>query len=191
MQLKWSRISQGYRSDLADVSDAIRQGTTLGALVAENLATFIKYHRGIERALEIMRAPEAMLRDVHVYYGLTGSGKTLAVTDRHRDDVFIWGDIGDWFDGYRGESVILCDDVVYIPGESGKDGTLAGAKLSWWLRFLDRYPMRLKVKGSSCHHNAKAIYLTTNQDPKMDWWLSETKPRSDAFWRRVNRIKHF
>lgn len=177
----------GYRSDLEDVTSLIRDGAPLAQIAAENLSTYIKYSRGIKSALAILRAPHSMERYVHILHGPTGTGKTRSVWERHGAEVFSFGDIKDWFDGYGGESVILCDEVTY----DAVTNTLNGLPIRWWNKFLDRYPMRLQVKGGSCLHQAKAIYLTTNQDPRRDWWTCLPLGESAAFWRRVTTIKPF
>lgn len=129
-----------------------------------------------------------MERYVHILHGNTGTGKTRSVWERHAvEDIFSFGDVDQWFDGYNGEKVILIDEVNYDPVTR----LLAGASLKWWNKFFDRYPMRLNVKHGSACHNAKAIYMTTNQDPKTEWWTSETKTASDPFWRRITSIKCF
>lgn len=129
-----------------------------------------------------------MGRYVHILHGKTESGKTRSVYDRHdSEDIFSFGDVNGWFDGYNEEPIILCDEATYDPVTN----ELMGQPLRWWLKFLDRYPMRLPVKGGSCAHKGKAIYLTTNQDPKREWWTTVTAMRANAFWRRITSIKEF
>ncbi len=153
-------------------------------LIGDNLSTYIKYSSGINRAYGALLLPEHGKRYVHVLHGDTGTGKTRGVYERHGDEVFAWGQVKDWFDGYNGEDVILCDDFTYDPVKR----TLGLHQIGWWLKFLDRYPMRLEVKGGSLRHQAKAIYITTNQNPRTQWWINETQKQQNAFWRRITRL---
>lgn len=78
-------------------------------------------------------------RDVSVDYiwGAAGSGKTSAVLDLYgRRDVFM-ADLGSAFpfDGYAGEPVLLLDDFR------------SSIVFNDLLRILDRYPLRLNIKG--------------------------------------------
>ena len=184
---RYAVVSSGYRSDLADVVDDIYAGSSLRELTFQHLPTFIRYHGGITRALGILRQPSATERFVHVIHGDPGTGKTRSVFDRHGyDNVFNWDGSG-WFDGYEGQDVILADEMEY----DVVTRQLASKPLSWWNKFLDRYPMRLQVKGGYVLHEAKAVYLTTNQDPKNDWWLGYPDNMINAFWRRIDTIKKF
>ncbi len=184
MQRRYLRVSRGFRSDLEDVTDAIRLGVQFRRLIEDNLDTYIKYSSGINRAYGALLLPQPQQRFVHVLHGDTGTGKTRGVYDRHGDEVFAWGQVKDWFDGYNGEEVILCDDFTYDPVRR----TLGPHQIGWWLKFLDRYPMRLEIKGGSVRHQAKSIYITTNQDPMRDWWINDIQKHVDAFWRRVTRV---
>lgn len=172
---------------MEDVNALLVSGASMKEIVSTHLSTYIRYSSGIEKALVHLRMPKAMERYVHILHGATGTGKTRSVYERHGEDVFSFGDVGDWFDGYNQEEVILIDEVNYDPVKN----LLMGCTLRWWNKFLDRHAMRLNVKHGSTTHSAKAIYLTTNEDPKRDWWTCVTAQKAAAFWRRVNTIKEF
>jgi hypothetical protein len=60
------------------------------------------------------------------------------------------------------------------------------------LRWLDRYPCIIEIKGSSVVLQAKKIWITSNVDPR-NWYLGEKKVNSDqidALMRRM-KIVHF
>jgi len=118
--------------------------------------------------------------DVRIYYGPPGTGKTRSVYDEFGLDDVYQKMVGKWWDGYKGEKVVIIDDfdpdncfeIVY----------------DFYLKLLDRYPMRIEYKGGSCQFRSKIIIFTSNVDPK-GWWSD--KENRGAFFRRVNTIKKF
>lgn len=53
---------------------------------------------------------------------------------------------------------------------------------------VDRYPLRVEVKGTTCNLAANHFFITTNYDPS-DWWTEEvTGSDRSAIFRRITRV---
>ncbi|KAF8784594.1 Replication-associated protein like [Argiope bruennichi] len=50
------------------------------------------------------------------------------------------------------------------------------------LRLLDRYPLKVPIKGGYAEFNSEIIYITSNQHWS-EWYPSI--PNKDALWRRI------
>ncbi len=93
----------------------------------------------------------------------------------HYDHVF-----GKWWDGYRGERIVILDD---FRGSS--------LSITHFKRLLDRYALRVEVKGASCPMAATHFFITTNLEPK-EWWAEELYAREEsAITRRITKVLYF
>lgn len=171
---------QGRRTDLEGVMESIQGGASMADLAEKHPAEFIKYSGGISRARFLLTSKRAKMEDrdveVSVFYGPAGSGKTRAVFDLHRGDLFKL-DAGNsvWFDGYEGESVLLIDDFY------------GWIKYGQLLNILDRYPLRLDVKGGHTWAQWTKVYITSNRHPE-SWYSQGMTP---ALERRLHNIRDF
>lgn len=173
----------GYRSDLTGAAEAISKGESLKSIATRDPVIFVKYHRGLT-ALSTILMPHkrTWMPTVICLWGPPGVGKTRSVYDEHGfDDVFEVSTPRSgsevWFDGYTGQPVILVDDFY---------GWL---KWSFLLKFCDRYPQQLPVKGGFTPNLAKFIYFTSNADPKTWYHYNNGTMLWSALERRFTEIK--
>jgi hypothetical protein len=123
--------------------------------------------------------------DVRVYVGDSGTGKSRAVYDEFGyDGVYsasLPGRVGGeaWFDDYAGERCVLLDDFT------GKEYSF-----SFLLRLLDRYPLRVPVKGSFVNFNSEVIIITTNVNIE-DWYPEVSAEQRRALRRRISSVRQF
>lgn len=82
-----------------------------------------------------------------------------------------------WWCGYLGNEHVVIDEFR---------GVIDVAHL---LRWLDRYPVLVEIKGSSVVLKAKTIWITSNLDPRL-WYPDIDQETLDALLRRLN-ITHF
>lgn len=117
---------------------------------------------------------------VIVYWGRTGAGKTRAVYDNlPTQDIIYPHPGGQWFDGYDGQPIVLFDDY------GGSE-----FKITYLLKLLDRYPMRVPVKGGFVSWTPTEIYITSNKDPRT--WYSNANPEHvAAMFRRFTNVVRF
>lgn len=139
----------GARSDLAAIKEAIDEGADEKEIAESHFKQWVRYRRSFSRYREIVRAKERNWKSqVWYIWGSTGSGKTRWVHEKE-PSVWIWG--GDrWFDGYAGHDAVLFDDFR------------GGFRYNYMLKLLDRYPMRVPIKGGFVNWQPKRIYITAN-----------------------------
>ncbi len=78
-----------------------------------------------------------------------------------------------WFDGYLGEPTLLIDD--FEPKEVG---------IRLMLRMLDKWPMRLEVKGGVVQPNWTKVIITNNLHPR-EWYPNANAAVVRAFLARL------
>lgn len=113
----------------------------------------------------------------HLYYGLTGCGKSRLATTLF-PAAYRKGS-GDWWDSYNGESEVILDDF--------DDDFMHIGDL---LRVVDRYPMRVPVKGSFVQLVATTFIITSNHLPH-EWYPKLESKRVDAVRRRIATVVTF
>jgi hypothetical protein len=182
----WGKpAKQGERTDIIMYTDAIKSGRTDYEILEEFPRELCKYPHHLQRVRSIMyrvRAHElyeqGVMRSAVVLYGEAGSGKTRWVLDRYgAENVYMLsfgtGTKGSvWFDEYRGEKVLLLDDFY------------GQVKFDFLLRLLDRYPIRVQVKGGTTYLCVERVYITSNS--KETYWYSTVPEMSRrALHRRI------
>lgn len=172
-------IGQGARSDLIQVQERIVSGATRNEIRDEYFKVYARYNRAIDSYINDLQQPRMWETQVIVYWGKTGKGKTRAVFNFvNVNDIYVHpGD--SWFDGYCGQPVALFDDF------NGSE-----FKLSYLLKLLDRYPMKVPIKGSFVNWIPKTIYITSNKDPDT-WYENAHQEQRNALFRRINTITKF
>jgi len=145
---------QGARTDLKSVCDIV-QTRGLAAAVADYPEVYVKFHSGIEKLNAFYRGiPRDQKPYVVWIYGPTGTGKTRMVYEQEKSSLWMSGKNLQWWDGYDNQDAVLFDD---FRGDF--------CTFHYLLRVLDRYPMRVEVKGSSREFNSKRIYITSCYPP--------------------------
>lgn len=172
---------QGERTDLKAVARAIALGGSRLSIAMARPAEFIKFHRGIEKMIN-MRDKEYRKKErevkVRVLIGPPGIGKTRSIYDKYPDcyRLCCMEKQAIWFDGYEGEKVLLIDDM-------DKDCIPYGMMLA----ICDRYPLRLPIKGDFTYAAWDRVYITSNKRVER-WWNGAN---CDAFNRRAKVINFF
>lgn len=156
--------SQGQRTDLLSLKSAIDSGRSLASIAddADSFARVLQYRRGLEWYSMSKIPKRSWKSQVWLFRGPTGTGKTKRVWDECKADgqePFVWPG-GDWFDGYKGQEIVLFDDFC---GE---------LRFRLLLRLLDRYPMQVPIKGGHVEWCPKKIYITSNLTPE-EWYAFE------------------
>lgn len=163
----------GKRSDLDQVYALVKEGKSLTEIADENPAAVIRYGAGIERLRRELDPPGAVVegREVYLCWGKPGCGKSYWVRRAVDNDKGARGNVGElwvrpsggggaWFDGYKGQPVALFDEFK---------GRASNTRLDHVLQWIDEYPARVEVKGSTTWFTAKWIWFTTNTHPR-DWY---------------------
>jgi len=122
--------------------------------------------------------PEPFPKQVFCYWGTTGTGKSRLAWESAGMDAFPKDPNTKFWDGYSGQSKIVIDEFR------------GAISISHILRWLDRYPVIVEVKGSSCVLCATEIYFTSNLDPRQ-WYPELDDETLSALMRRFTQITHF
>ena len=169
--------SQGHRTDLAELKLAINAGAGVSEISDKFFSQYLRYPRAIETMVLRNSTPRTWKTQVKVLWGPTGSGKTSAVHAEVELSNLYSHPGGQWFDGYEGQSDGLFDDF------GGSE-----FKLTYLLKLLDAYPMRVPVKGSFVQWVPKRIWITSNHHPE-EWYPNAKPMHVAALMRRIEEIK--
>lgn len=121
--------------------------------------------------------PTPMERNCRLYWGESGAGKTRRAYEEAGDDVYWKISSNKWWDGYDGQSNVIIDEF---------NGSIA---IEHILRWTDRYPVPLEVKGSYSSLKATNIWFTSNR-PLDDWFPDANPEQRAALRRRFTTIEH-
>jgi len=116
--------------------------------------------------------PLPMERRCYVFVGPTGTGKSRRAWDEATFDAYPKSPTSKFWDGYRGQENVVIDE---FRGQ---------IEISHILRWLDRYPVLVEVKGSSEVLSAKSIWITSNVHPE-NWYPTLDQPSVQALLRRL------
>lgn len=169
---------QGNRTDLESFRDTLKRkpnqsSSELAETHLEQLAKFPRLRNELRAAYLKDQTREFRHVEVHVRYGEAGTGKTRKP---YEEGAYVFDDYEHgWWDGYDGESVVLLDDFY------------GGIKWSFFLRLLDGYQLRLKIKGGFTYANWKTMYITSNKHPS-EWYA---KGMTKELERRITSITKF
>lgn len=165
--------------------DRIKVLAKSGELDAIPSDVYIRNYNALRRIATDNLQALAMEREVFVYWGRTGTGKSRKAWSEAGLDAYPKGMLflltldpnSKFWDGYRGHGHVVIDEFR---------GSIS---ISHVLRWFDRYPVIVEVKGSSVCFTATSIWITSNLDPRL-WYPDADEETRDALLRRLN-ITHF
>lgn len=147
---------QGKRSDLADAYEIIKEGGSIVDIAEFSPAVAIRYGRGCETLISHLDEPRRWQTQGIVYWGVSGGGKSHKAWSENPDAYD--KDDTKWWTGYNGQDVVIWDD--FDPTQ---------IRLSFLLKLLDKYPMRVETKGGYVQMKATKVIFTSNFDP-VTWY---------------------
>jgi len=121
--------------------------------------------------------PVAIQRRVHVYWGATGTGKSRRAWDEAGLSAYPKDPRSKFWCGYRGHEHVVLDEFR------------GGIDIGHMLRWLDRYPVLVEIKGGAVVLKAGVIWITSNIHPN-EWYPDLDEETKAALLRRLN-IVHF
>lgn len=173
-------IGQGRRTDLEKIKEQIDSGATMESLWDSNFSLMLQYRKGFAeyidlRSSKLVREPPR----VFVFYGTTGTGKTRRAHACIPESTWVYPGKG-WFDGYHGQRVAIFDEF---------DGSCV--TFAFWKQLVDRYNIRVPIKGGYVSWRPEIIIFTSNIPPT-GWWRDERERlplgHREQFDRRVERV---
>lgn len=170
---------QGTRTDLAAVVAAIKSGKRGREFADEFGECIIRYSRGINVLRLLYSEPRTWQPEVSVLYGETGTGKTRRAWEELCEKEAFFYPGGGWFDGYEGHRNVIFDDF------GGSE-----FKITYLLKLLDRYPMKVPIKCGFVEWVPKRIVITSNYPPE-EWYPNAKDKHKEALARRINTRERF
>jgi len=140
----------------------------------------VKFKKGYDTLREEIQPSSREMPDVYWYWGATGTGKSRACHEQY-PDAFWYTEYGSgqWWDGYRGQSAVILDD---IRPES--------FQYRFLLRLFDRYPLRVGIKGSTIPFTSNVIVVTAPKPPE-EFFENYINEDIGQLTRRLKEVKQF
>lgn len=136
---------------------------------------FIHHYRSLRTISADYAKPVATERTVTVYWGPTGVGKSRKVWELAGYDAYPKCPNSKFWDGYRNHKNVVIDEF------RGR------IDISHVLRWFDRYPVLVEIKGSATVLCAENIWITSNLDPRQ-WYPDLDELTVNALLRRLTII---
>jgi len=160
--------------DWAKIKEAAKEGRLED--VPEDI--YVRCYRTLKDIARDHMKPEAMEREIYVYWGDTGTGKTRRCWNEAGDDAYPKIPTNIFWDGYKDHEKVIIDEFSGLIG------------ITHLLRWLDRYPVIIDVKFGATVLKAKQIWITSNINP-MDWYKDAPEEQKRALRRRFTRCIHY
>lgn len=135
----------------------------------------IQSYRAIRSIGADYALPPALFRRATLYVGVTGSGKSRKAWAEF-PQAYPKDPRTKWWTGYQGQKDVIFDEFR------------GGIDISHLLRWLDRYPVNVETKGSSCPLLATTFIFTSNTKPE-DWYPDLDAPTMAALMRRLTIVE--
>lgn len=166
---------QGQRTDLDELKADIIEGKRLPQIASDHFSNYIRYHRGIERSISLLRGgvvrPEFKIK---IYWGPTGCGKTHRAWREFPNSIDIPDNAGGWMGDYADHESIIFDEFA-------QEGGRALFPKHLMLKLCSDQPCQQWIKGSQTWITANTVVFTSNYDPR-EWYGHDGGERSP--WHR-------
>lgn len=178
--------TQGKRNDLHNITKRLREGESLSSLAQddEGAEAIIKYHKGLTVLSSLLSTGRRTPPKVFWIYGPTGVGKTKCCFEWGEKLGTVWISPGGlkWFDGYNNHKSVIFDDF-----------RAKGVHFPFFLRLLDRYPLRVEFKGGFVEWLPEFIFITTPNSPEVTFSKRKEHIPEDInqLNRRITRVYSF
>lgn len=169
-------IRRNSKTDWEEVWTACKSGD-LGSIPASIRVVSYRTIRAI--ASDFAPCP-GVLRQVFVFWGPTGTGKSRRAWEEGGVDAYPKDPRSKFWDGYGDQLNVIMDEF-----RGTTKLTSGGIDISHLLRWFDRYPVRVEVKGSSRPLLATRIWITSNLSPEC-WYPELDYATQQALLRRLN-----
>lgn len=158
--------------------DVVWSNATRGDLDAIDAQIRVCHYNNLRRIYSDIARPVAIERNVYVYWGESGTGKSRQAWDNGGLDSYPKCPRTKFWDGYIDQRVVIIDEFR------------GGIDIGHLLRWFDRYPIFVEVKGASRPLLAETIYITSNLSPK-EWFPELDNATYAALRRRLTKVIHF
>lgn len=152
--------------------DAVWELAKKGDMEAISSNVRIQHYRTIRTIAADFAEPCSMERKIFVFCGRTGTGKSRRAWEEAGLGAYPKDPRSKFWDGYRNQSHVVIDEFR------------GGIDISHVLRWFDRYPVLVEIKGSATPLVATKIWVTSNIHPRY-WFPMLDIETIDALLRRL------
>lgn len=156
--------------------DEVKRNAQRGDLDAIPGDVFVRYYPNLCKIRGDSLQPLAMVRTATVFWGPTGTGKSHRAWRLAGDLAYSKDPRTKFWCGYLDQATVIFDEFR---------GAIDIAHL---LRWTDRYPVRVEVKGGSVPLAAQHLYFTSNLHPST-WYPELDGVTYAALERRLNIVE--
>jgi len=156
--------------------EKIKEEAKVGNLDEVPADIFIRYYRTLQAIASDYCEPIAIIRTCVVYWGATGSGKSMRAWEEGGDNAYPKDPRSKFWCGYKGQVVVIIDEFR------------GGIDIAHLLRWLDRYPVNVEIKGSSRPLLANRFIITSNIHPN-EWYAALDSSTLEALIRRLEIVE--
>lgn len=165
-----------FRRNVATDWALVRQNAEQGLFNDIPPDLFIRYYSNLLKICSASLQPTAMERSCKVYWGGTNLGKSFRAWNEAGLDAYSKDPRTKFWDGYASQGNVVLDEFR------------GSIDISHLLRWLDRYPVRVEVKGSSVPLSATKFWITSNLPPSA-WYPELDAATYSALERRLEIIE--
>lgn len=170
-------VGQGKRNDIEKTKEALKNGANLRSVIS--MATSNQSIQYAQKYLTYFEEKRKWKPQVQWFWGPTGTGKTHdAWKELGYENTYVCNETNKWWDGYDAHENVIIDDF--------REGF---CRFSVLLRLLDKYPMRVEVKGAFRQFLAKKIIITSPYKPQ-DCYCNNQEQIQQLI-RRIDIIKEY
>lgn len=138
----------------------------------------VQSYRTIRAIASDFAQPLGLERECVVYWGRTGTGKSRKAWNDAGLEAFPKDPRSKFWCGYRGQKHVIIDEFR------------GGIDVGHLLRWLDRYPVNVEIKGSSTALFAQKFWICSNLSPE-EWYPELDEESRLALRRRFKAVVHF
>ena len=135
----------------------------------------VRCYSNLRRISADFATPMAIERTVHVFWGPTGTGKSRRAWSEAGLDAYPKCPNTKFWCGYNGHTNVVIDEYR---------GSISISNI---LRWFDRYPVLVEIKGSAVVLKATTIWITSNLHPR-EWYPDLDQLTQEALLRRLNIV---
>lgn len=155
--------------------DSVKSDAQRGRLDSIPSDIFVRYYSSLRRIGADYMQPIAIERTVFCYWGATGTGKSRRAWEEAGIDAYPKDPRSKFWDGYRSQPNVVFDEFR------------GGIDIAHLLRWFDRYPVIVEIKGSSVPLSATRIWITSNLPPH-EWYPELDAETLAALMRRLTIV---
>lgn len=157
--------------------ERVRASAREGRLDDVDAGIYVQHYNSLKRIAADHLEPVGIEKQVYVFWGASGTGKSRRAWNEAGLDAYPKDPRTKFWDGYRGQKHVVIDEFR------------GGIDIGHMLRWLDRYPVTVEIKGSATVLKATNIWITSNLCP--DDWYPDLDIETKSALRRRLQVTHF